>query len=127
MKVEKILNEMAYTRPEAMERCASLGKKFIEHFNKIYNNSKSKDLNHWCAEMQAWFDSMDDIKLKSTKKALTRAKRNDWFYSFGSTWESFFNDDEAESSKYEEFIDALEKSKDVYISIKEVFNINEKS
>ena len=117
---ESTLNEMAYSRIDAMDRCASLGKEFIIHFDKIYKNPTDGSLNHWCGEMQAWFDKMDEMKLKSTNKKLTRAKRNDWFYSYGNTWESFFNENETEISTYEEFIDELEKSKSVFDSINKV-------
>ena len=30
------IDEMAYERNDAIDRCASLGKKFIAHFHKVY-------------------------------------------------------------------------------------------
>ena len=33
---EELLNEMAMSRADAIDRCISLGKKFLEHFHKVY-------------------------------------------------------------------------------------------
>lgn len=31
-----VLNEMAYSRQDLIEKCSNLGLKFIEHFKKVY-------------------------------------------------------------------------------------------
>ena len=83
MKVH-ILNEMAMTRTEAISICMDLGKKFIEHFHKIYSEGKtSENFNHHCAEMQSWLDKCKSIKLKSNNKYLTPVNLIDWFFTAG--------------------------------------------
>lgn len=113
------LNEMAYTRVDAMIKCYSLGKNFIEHFHKIYCESDSDAVNHWCNEMQSWFNSVKDITLKPKNKHLNGTQMRDWFYTYGSDPTEFLTDED-ENEAYEEFIDELEKTGDVKHAIVEV-------
>lgn len=115
------LNEMAYSRPDAIDRCASLGKKFIEHFDKIYKEPKNQAVNHWCNEMQVWYNSVKEISLKPKNKPLNGTQMRDWFYTFGSDSSVYFND-MTENDIYEEFIDKLEQCGDVKISINGLLN-----
>ena len=65
------LNEMSYPRSEAIDRCASLGEKFIEHFEKSYiGGIDSEDLKHHCAEMQSWYDAVNRMTIKPRAKML---------------------------------------------------------
>lgn len=113
---EQSLNEMAYSRADAMERCYSLGKRFIEHFDKIYKEPNSQAVNHWCSEMQSWYNNIRDITLKPNNKHLNRTQMRDWFYTFGSDPTEYFDSLE-ENEVYEEFIDSLEDSDSVKESI----------
>ena len=116
---EEYLYEMAYSRADAMERCYSLGKRFIEHFDKIYKESQAQAVNHWCAEMQAWYNNVREITLKPKNKHLNRTQMRDWFYTFGSDPTEYFkNNDENET--YEEFIDELENTNSVYEAIQNI-------
>lgn len=117
------LEEQAQSRVDAINVCYSLGKKFIEHFNKIYIDVSNQAVNHWCNEMQAWYDQMNDIVLKYNKKHLNNSQKKDWFYSFGSSYEEYFNNNENEIEMYEELIDDLERTDNVLESIKTIFNI----
>lgn len=83
------LYEMALSRPDAIERCYSLGKKFIEYFHKIYvsDYKHSTAIHHWISEMQAWYDAVIDIVLKNNQKHLNGSQLRDRFYSFGSSYE----------------------------------------
>lgn len=117
------LNEMAIDRNTAIDKCISYGKQFIIHFNKIYKEPHCMYVKHWCKEMQTWFDIMSDFVLKHNKRHLVGAERYDWFYSFGSSFEEFFNYNTDEIESYIQFIDELEKTKDVYESIHKIFNI----
>lgn len=120
---EKYLFEMAYNKIDAMERCASLGEKFVEHFHKIYNEPNSQVINHWCNEMQAWYDSVIKIVLKPKSKHLTRTQMRDWFFTFGSSTVEYFNNIK-ENEIYEEFIDKLEDIGNVKESIDIIFEEN---
>lgn len=116
------LEEQVQSRVDAINVCYSLGKNFIEHFNKIYIDRNNQAVNHWCSEMQAWYDQMLDIVLKYNKRHLNASQRKDWFYSFGSSYEEYFNNNEDEIEKYEIFIDELERTNSVLDSINVVFN-----
>lgn len=117
---EQSLNEMAYSRADAMERCYSLGKRFIEHFDKIYKEPKSQAVNHWCGEMQNWYNKIRDITLKPNNKHLNRTQMRDWFYTFGSDPTEYF-DSLDENEVYEEFIDELENTDNISDAIKKIF------
>lgn len=121
MKIELI--EMALSRTDAIDRCIGKGKIFIEHFNKIYNNPKVDTVHHWCSEMQSWYNDIMNIVIKSNNKHLNNSQKKDWFYSFGSSYEEYFNYDEDKIEKYEEFIDYLDTSNDVYNSILKIFSL----
>ena len=116
---EQSLNEMAYSRADAMERCYSLGKSFIEHFDKIYKEPSSQAVNHWCSEMQNWYNKIRDITLKPNNKHLNRTQMRDWFYTFGSDPTEYF-DSLDENEVYEEFIDELENTGNISDAIKKI-------
>ena len=107
------LNEMAMSRIDAIDRCYSLGKPFIEHFHKIYLDKENSARNHWESEMQNWYNVVRDITLKPKNKHLNLSQMKDWFYSFGSSYEEFFNEDLEEIDIYESFIDELDRLGDV--------------
>jgi hypothetical protein len=46
------IEDMAYEKGDAMESCRSIGRKFIQHFDKIYNRRDCEAVNHCCGEMQ---------------------------------------------------------------------------
>ena len=82
------LNEMAYERADAIQLCLSLGKKFIEHFNKVVQEGKhSQKYAHHCSEMNAWWNMVNKIVLKSNKKPISTAQLKDWFFEVGSSVE----------------------------------------
>lgn len=98
------LHEMAYERSDAIDRCASLGKEFVEHFHKIYQSGiKDKDFNHHCQEMQSWYESVSKIVLKSNKKLISNNQLIDWFFTVGSSVEYLFHD-EGEIDLYNKFM-----------------------
>ena len=79
------LNEMAFDRKDAIERCNSLGTNFINHFIEVFAKGKNdKDFQHHCQEMQAWYDNVSSIVLKHTKKLITTKNLIDWFFTKGS-------------------------------------------
>lgn len=110
----KVLKEMAIERADAIEICLSLGKKFIEHFHKLYTEGKnSPDFSHHCAEMQAWYDKCRILTLKNTKRMISSSNLIDWFFEAGGSIDEnngFNSYDEA--SAYEEFMLALLANKD---------------
>ena len=122
-----VLNEMALSREIAVDRCIGLGRRFIEHFKKIYDAINSNNLEfiaHWCKEMQTWLDDAKDIKLKSNNKYLSFANLYDWFFTAGSDYSDYFKDSICDE-KYEELIDYIMKeNKSVYESIQIIFGGN---
>lgn len=92
-----ILNEMAMSRGDAIDLCISLGEKFIEHFNKIVELGLNDEyFNHHCVEMQAWFDRVNKIKLKTTNKNLTIEQLVDWFFTCGENIEDVVSETSVE-------------------------------
>lgn len=97
------IKEMAFSQNQAIDKCLELGKKFVDHFNKIMVEGKnSNNFQHHCQEMQAWWDKVRKIKLKSTNDYITNSKLSDWFFTVGqgtediilpnyiSTYEKFY-------------------------------------
>lgn len=108
----KVLHEMAYERRDAINRCADLGKPFIEHFKKIIDTGiQDKDFNHHCHEMQTWFNDVKNITLKYNNKHLSNSQLMDWFFTIGSDTETLLEDSYREL--YEDFIISLLVNKDV--------------
>ena len=97
--VNEILNEevsayeMAYTRPDAIERRYNLGEQFAKHFIKICEEGKgTKNFVHHCAEMQSWWDKVRGIKLKENNKLISLSNLTDWFFTLGKDPEDFIPD-----------------------------------
>lgn len=108
------LNERAFSRMDAMDKCIDLGKQFIDHFHKIYEEGKnSKDFVHHCTEMQAWLNYVRSIKLKTTKRYLTPSDLIDWFFTAGECIDADNGFDTYEEvDLYNEFFLALAANKD---------------
>lgn len=78
------INEMAFSKSEAIDKCIELGEKFIQHFHKVYREGKNSDcFTHHCSEMQAWLDKCRRFKLKNTNDYLTPINLIDWFFTAG--------------------------------------------
>lgn len=101
------LLEMALNRGEAIDRCCILGEKFIQHFHKLFMEGKSDpNFNHHCSEMQGWWNSVCEIRLKHNNKLLTNTNLIDWFFTVGAAVEDYLKDpDEIEA--YNKFYIAL--------------------
>ena len=87
---EKIqLNEMIYSRQDAIDRCASLGLQFIKHFHKaVKEGIESTDFNYHCAAMQSCYDLVKDMELKSNGKQIHSDNLINWFFTVGSDVET---------------------------------------
>ena len=78
-------NEMAYKRTDAIKLCLVLGFEFIDHFHKAMKEVKSGiDFEHHCKEMDTWWRTIKDIKLKQNNKQLSDEQLIDWFFTAGS-------------------------------------------
>lgn len=101
---ENRLDEMAMSQDKAIDQCRSLGKQFIEHYHKVYiGGINDIDFDHHCHEMQTWYNDINSIILKSTKRRLTNTDKMDWFFTVGAVPEDFLDDlDEVE--EYNKFI-----------------------
>lgn len=111
-----ILQEMAQTLSDAMDRCCTLGVKFIEHFHKAYNEPNCPATNHWLKEMQNWFNDVKNIKLKTTNKPLLNRQINDWFFTATSFPEDIVDMDLDEQIIYDKFCTLLLNNLDVKIT-----------
>lgn len=99
---ENYLTEMAMRRGEAIDNCEELGEKFTEHFNTITKLGKEDvDFKHHCQELQTWYDRARKIKLKETKKLITKGNLWDWFFTVGQNVEDVI--EEPYQELYEDF------------------------
>ena len=89
------LCEMSYYRSDAIDKCASLGERFIEHFNKIMNTGGLNDPNfvHHCSEMSSWFNVVNHITLKPKNKLINSEYLMDWFFTIGSSIDIIISDE----------------------------------
>lgn len=116
--------DMAYEKGDAMEACRSIGRKFIQHFDKIYNRRDCEAVNHWRGEMQGWFNDAKSIKLKQSKKYIDNNDLWDWFFTAGAEIEDYMLKPNAEEiSAYEDFVSDLNITKNVRQSIANVLGI----
>ena len=99
----KIFQELSSKRAKILLRCNELGKQFIIHFHKVYSNPFNQAVNHWCTEMQAWYDKIRKEKYKPDSRLLTNEELEDEFFTSGTTIDSYVDADEYEMQKYEEF------------------------
>ena len=119
------LFDMALTRQDAIDRCISLGKKFIEHFDKIYNNRNNNAFNHWAKEMKTWLNQVKEIKLKPKNNYILNGQLRDWFFTAGAAPEDFMlNSDDKELQMYDSFCEKLLSGKDIYNALNELFELN---
>lgn len=76
------ITEMAYDRSDAINRCAKVGKQFVNHFNKVMASGGMNDpdfIYHCDAEMASWLDDVRKIVLKYNHKRLNSEQLMDWF------------------------------------------------
>ena len=93
MILEKIIiTELAKGRGDAMSECESLGKQFIKHFNKIYNNPDDINIHHWETEMATWLNKVSHILMKQTNKYILMGEIRDWFFTAGEYYDSIITD-----------------------------------
>ena len=105
------LLEMAMSRSAAIDRCETLGIRFIDHFKKIVMEPEAQVVNHWINEMQGWMDSVNRIVLTHNNKVLTTVDKLNWFINATSSPEVLFGNDKNLIDKYEEFTENLINSK----------------
>lgn len=126
MKFRKIqLNEMAYSRYDASEICKPLGIKFIEHFDKIYNDTNNDSVKHWCNEMTAWWNKVRDIKVKPSSKIIYSGDLIDWFFNACDVASEYMTSENKfdEIELYNKFFIALlyDREKSTESLVKEMF------
>lgn len=81
------LQEMAYKRSDAIDKCYTNGRPFIEHFHKCMQDlsDNNRELyRHHASEMQSWWDVVREIKLTSNNKKLLYDQLINWFFTVGS-------------------------------------------
>lgn len=111
------LNDLSLERNEAMDKCYELGEKFIEHFEKIYDKPDNENVNHWCNEMQGWFDKVSSMSLKYSKKLITNDNIVGWFFQKWTDEEHLFPNDKNKQEIYIKFYNELLKIKNVKQSL----------
>ena len=112
------IEDMAYTRKQALDKCWDLAEPFIEHFEKIYKNPKAQTVHNWCVEMQTkWFKPIEDIVFKHNHKQIEDENIYEWFLTRGSSPEVLFKDNPEKAKIYKEFCEELLKTRDVEKSL----------
>lgn len=117
--------EMAYSRSDAIDRCASLGKQFIKHFIKIMDAGGINDpdfIHHCDIEMFSWLNEVKNIRLKPKNKALNSEYLMDWFFTTGSSIDVVIP--ESYEDVYSLFVVKLlaDKTKKVSVALTEAIN-----
>lgn len=97
------INSSAVDKAAAIERCRHLGRRFIEHFIKLVEETPN-DLNfkHHCKEMQTWYNDAESIILKYNNKKISNTQLSDWFFTCGETTENLMSNKYTDI--YEDFI-----------------------
>lgn len=114
-------NDMAIPMSRAMDKCMSLGKCFIKHFDKVYKNPNARECNHWIAEMDAWYKSVTGITLKTTGKPILRGQLRDWFFTAGADPENFMRcATYDELKKYDDFSENILSCMSVRAALKAI-------
>lgn len=109
MRLRK-LNEMAMNRADAIRICIALGKKFVEHFDKIYCKDKSNGTKlHHASEMDAWWNEVNSIKMAYNNKPIRYVDLINWFFDAGALAKDFFSfeDKDLEEEVYDSFVKRL--------------------
>ena len=114
------LNEMSMSRSDAIDRCISLGKKFIEHFHKVYNSPYDDSVKHWIIEMEGWYNSVKEIRIKPKGKFLGITLLNDCFFTAGAEPTDFVKMSDEEYEAYEKFYTALNRGLSIREAIREI-------
>ena len=122
------LNEMAFSRQDAIDRCVGLGKKFVEHFDKIYNSKDKELIDHWAKEMDSWWNQVKDIKMKPSGRRIYNVDLMDWFFDAGQLATDFMTSDDTfeERDVYEAFeYKLLNRETSVVDLVNEMFPLTE--
>lgn len=124
---EAYLVEMSIKRSDAMDKCMELGEKFIEHFNKIYNENDEGTIHHHAKEMQAWLNKVLKITLRPNGKYIAMDDIVGWFIEGGTNPENYFTgpDIDVEREVYVDFYMRALTHGDVLKALTEVGLYNE--
>ena len=114
------LYEMSMPRADAIDRCVSLGKRFIEHFHKVYVSPYDEAVNHWVTELENWYKLVKEIRLKPKGNFLGITFLNDCFFTAGAEPTDFVEMSDKEFSDYERFYTALDRGLSVREALKEI-------
>ena len=117
---DNYLVEMAMPRKDAIDRCISLGREFVEHFHKVYSEPNVEAVNHWVGEMRTWYSDVKMIRLKPNNKPLGITMLNDCFFTCGSDPTDIVPMTDEELNKYEQFYIALDRGLDIVDAFREI-------
>ena len=102
--IDSVSKDSAMKKSDAIDRCTSLGEKFLEHFHKCYNSDDEELIGHWLGEMNGWLKSVKKIILKESNKPIYLVDLLDWFFTCGSSPEVIIPDmSENEQFAYDNF------------------------
>lgn len=122
------IKDMALSRSDCIDKCIPIGKKFIKHFDKIYKRKDCEAVNHWCGEMQGWYNTAIGYKLKPYGKPILNGDLRDWFFTAGANAEDFMtNPDYEEQKAYDDFVTDLLTTKNVRKSIQNILGVKFKN
>lgn len=121
--------EFAYSAVKIRQDCRSLGRKFIEHWNKLYADIQNKNFKlakHHCQEMQTWWNDIKNLKYKHNKKVVTDEELYDSFFTCGQFSEDFIKDKQSLDVYESKLIPVmlLDRNRSLFNIVDHIFNIN---
>lgn len=117
--------DIVLSRTDAMDRCISLGKKFIQHFDKIYKHPESDARIHWMTEMESWYKKVKEIKLKQSNDYILSGELRDWFFTAGANPQDFMQNPTNEELKiYDNFTNKLISGNNIQTALRSINIMN---
>lgn len=94
----------------------TLGRNFITAFHTLYEYPHAEAREHFIAEMQSWYNTVCDIKIRETDLPILNQQIYDWFLTAGASIENFIYN-KNEIMCYDEFAVVLLYTKNLRQSL----------
>lgn len=117
--LDDYLEDMALSRSDAIDKCKGKGIKFIQHFEKIFDNPNHQSVYHWAKEMNSWLNDVKEYKLKESNDYILFGDLRDWFFTAAGTPDEFMKKPTQEKLKqYDRFVNKLSQDLSVQEALK---------
>jgi len=127
MSLNKVINNISIeydkkckilSKDDAVNKCYSLGKLFIDCFCKIYSNQSSNEVNSLAKKMQELYDEARSIKIKEENHPIFKFDIYCWFICIGENSSDYMDNPSVEQIiKYDDFMVHLLLNDDVKCSL----------